>query len=299
MADGGDIADIFVEGTGGVRLHLRGRALDAAGIPVLLVHGLASNAALWDGVAAHLAALGHPVAAVDQRGHGRSAKPDTGYDFATVTSDLVAVASALGWQPASDRRPVVAGQSWGGNVALELAARHPQAARALVLVDGGTIELVDQFADWPTCRAALTPPNFNGTTVGRLRRMLRAAHPDWPPEGIEGTLANFEVLPDGRVSPWLDRRHHMEIVRHMWDHRPSERYPRIGVPVMLIPAEADSVPSARWMGSKRDQVARAEKALPVSLTRWIRGDHDLHAQHPAEVADLVHAAADPSTFNRS
>lgn len=132
-----------------------------AGRPVLAVHGLASNARLWDGVASALVADGHPVAAVDQRGHGLSDKPANGYDFATLTSDLVAVADHLGWVGA--RRPVVAGQSWGANVAVELAARHPDRVAALVLVDGGTIELSGRFADWPTCEAALTPPPLDGT----------------------------------------------------------------------------------------------------------------------------------------
>ncbi|HZZ48199.1 MAG TPA: alpha/beta fold hydrolase, partial [Pseudonocardia sp.] len=40
--------------------------------PVLLVHGMSSNARLWDGVAERLAAAGHPVVAVDLRGHGTS-----------------------------------------------------------------------------------------------------------------------------------------------------------------------------------------------------------------------------------
>ncbi len=43
--------------------------------PFVLVHGLASNARLWDGVATALVAAGHPVFAVDLRGHGRSSKP--------------------------------------------------------------------------------------------------------------------------------------------------------------------------------------------------------------------------------
>ena len=73
-----------------ISLNVRTRALDAAGTPVLLVHGLASNARLWDGVASRLAADGHPVAAVDQRGHGQSDKPDGGYDFATLTEDWLA-----------------------------------------------------------------------------------------------------------------------------------------------------------------------------------------------------------------
>ena len=37
--------------------------------PWLLVHGLASNARLWDGVAWRLAQQGHPVVAVDPRPH--------------------------------------------------------------------------------------------------------------------------------------------------------------------------------------------------------------------------------------
>ena len=42
----------------------------------VLVHGLASNARMWDGVAARLVERGHAAATVDLRGHGRSAKPD-------------------------------------------------------------------------------------------------------------------------------------------------------------------------------------------------------------------------------
>ena len=61
----------------------------------LLVHGLASNARLWDGLAEQLNVSGHQVAIVDQRGHGRSGKPDTGYDFATITSDLAQIADFL------------------------------------------------------------------------------------------------------------------------------------------------------------------------------------------------------------
>ena len=89
---------------------------------VVLVHGLASNARLWDGVATELARRDHPVAAIDLRGHGRSDKPDGGHDGATVADDVALVVDALGWS-----RPAVVGQSWGGNVVVELAHRHPEA----------------------------------------------------------------------------------------------------------------------------------------------------------------------------
>ena len=71
-------------------------------------------------VAEALNAGGHTVVALDQRGHGRSDAPDTGYDLDTAVADLLAAMAALGLD-----RPVVAGQSWGGNVALELGWRRP------------------------------------------------------------------------------------------------------------------------------------------------------------------------------
>src|SRR5438552_3798549 len=96
-------------------------------MPFLLVHGLASNARTWDGVAGRLYEHGHPVTSVDLRGHGMSAKPDDGYDFATLANDLLAVLDDLRWANA-----VVAGQSTGGNLAIELASRAPtRVARAV------------------------------------------------------------------------------------------------------------------------------------------------------------------------
>ncbi len=276
----------------GVVLNVRTRALDNRGPPVLLVHGLASNARLWDGVASRLAARGHPVAAVDQRGHGQSDKPDDGYDFATLTDDLMAVVDRLGWR--GDRIPLAAGQSWGANVVLELAVRHPGATTGTVLVDGGTMELANRFADWPTCEAALAPPQLLGTGAASFETTIRAQHPDWPEEGIQGTLANVEVLPDGTIKPWLSRVHHLIILRHLWEHRPSTRYPLVKVPILLLPAEDPSNP--RWMSVKRDEVTRAGGALDRSVTRWIAGDHDLHAQHPAVVAGLIEDATRPGFF---
>src|SRR5215218_824629 len=129
----------------------------AAGRSFVLVHGLASNARMWDGVAARLAECGHRPLTVDLRGHGRSSKPDAGYEMPTVADDLARLVEVLGLD-----RPIVAGQSWGGNVVLELAARHPDAVGGIVCVDGGWLEPCAVFPTWEACLAALAPPRLAG-----------------------------------------------------------------------------------------------------------------------------------------
>lgn len=254
--------------------------------PVLLVHGLASNARLWDGVAVALSGAGHPVAAVDLRGHGRSAKPDEGYDVPTVAGDVRSLLDALGWE-----RPLVAGQSWGGNVALELAARWPEALGALACVDGGTIELHRRFPDWDACASALRPPPLAGVPRARIEQMLRDTHPDWPESGIQGQLACFEVRADGTVAPWLTLERHLLVLRGLWEHRPSERYGSVSVPTLLLGAEPAAEPSA-WHEQKVVELAQAASAMPAARVEWMRGDHDLHAQHPGAVAALLAGLAD-------
>jgi pimeloyl-ACP methyl ester carboxylesterase len=268
----------MVEVADGVCLCARTHPGD--GVPFLLVHGLASNARLWDGVAHALATAGHHVVTIDQRGHGRSSKPDHGYDFATVVSDLVVLTDALGLH-----RPIAVGQSWGGNVVLELGATHPDAVRAVVAVDGGFIELGSHFHSWEACCQALTPPRLVGTPAERMQRWMREAHPDWPQDGIDGAMANFEVRADGTIAPWLTLERHMMILRALYEHRPSQRYARVAVPMLLVPADTGDV---AWTRDKRTAVDDALAALPDGRVHWFSpADHDIHAQHPVALADVL------------
>ncbi|MGA3058716.1 MAG: alpha/beta fold hydrolase, partial [Candidatus Limnocylindrales bacterium] len=188
----------------------------AQAAPFLLVHGLASNARLWDGVARRLAAAGRTAVAVDLRGHGHSDKPDGGYDFATVSGDLRGLIAALG--PGFDR-PVLVGQSWGGSVVLDFAVRNPDLTRGIVLVDGGLTDLRDAFPTWEICWDRLAPPPLVGLPLSSVEGYFRANHADWPEEGFEGSLSNFEIRPDRTIVPWLSREHHKAILEAMWGQR--------------------------------------------------------------------------------
>jgi pimeloyl-ACP methyl ester carboxylesterase len=265
-------------------LHWEPPEVDETAVPWLLVHGLASNARLWDGVAAQLAAAGHRVVAVDQRGHGRSSKPDHGFDVPTVADDLALLIADLGWE-----RPAVAGQSWGGNVVLELGFRHPAAVRLVTCVDGGFIDLRTRFPEWDDAAAALAPPRLAGTPLDRLEQWLATSAADWPPEGRAGTLANFEVRDDGTVAPWLTFDRHLTVLRGLWEHSPMSRYGAMEVPVLLIVADTGDV---AWTHSKHDAVDAALAALPQGRAVWFRpAHHDVHAQHPVLVAQVLRAAA--------
>jgi len=261
---------------------------EGGGRPVLLVHGLASNSRTWEAVGERLHRLGHPVAAVDLRGHGRSDKPDGGYDFATMGDDLVAAMDSLGYTAIAGRQPVVAGQSTGGNLALDLGHRFPDRVAAVVGVDGGSIELQRQWPDWDDCARTLAPPRLAGLPRSELAARLRSMHPTWSDAGIEASLANFEVFDDGTIRPWLTFDRHMEILRALWAHRPSKLLPDLEIPLHLLLVDAGD----SWSASKRAE-AEGAQAHGVRVRWFVGADHDVHVELPDEVADDLHQVAGP------
>ncbi|MFC4947075.1 alpha/beta fold hydrolase [Pseudonocardia sp. GCM10023141] len=259
-----------------------------SGRPVLLVHGLAANARLWDEVAGHLSAAGHPVLAVDLRGHGSSAAvPDTDTDDPdapakdpthTAASDLAAVCDEQGWAA-----PVVAGHAWGGNVALQLAADRPALVHGLALVDGGWLHLGDQWPNLDDAWGVLAPPQFDGITAELLWSSLRAGHPGWSDDAVSAVLGNLQERDDGTVTPWLERDRHRGILGSMLRHKPRALYALVRCPVLLLAAVGPSTPPR-----KREQLAKAVAALRnAEVVEFPGGDHDLHAQQPERVAELI------------
>ena len=276
--------DANVQLPAGPCLAVRRAGVDQPLRPVLLVHGLASNARLWDGVTRRLGAAGHPTVAVDLRGHGRSEQTTNGYTTRQAADDLAALIRELGW--IGTRAPVVAGQSWGGNVVLDLAARSGAAA-AVALVDGGWIRLAARFPTFAACWDELAPPRLDGMTRTHLAARVSSAQAGWPAQSRAATLACFVETPEGTLRARLTREHHREILRSLWEGDPRPLYPRVGVPAVLLAAAGGE------QDPRREPVLEAARALPDAHARWYVGaHHDLHAQHPEQVsADLQELAA--------
>jgi pimeloyl-ACP methyl ester carboxylesterase len=108
--------------SGGVRIHYTD---EGAGTPVLLVHGLAYAASLeWrrSGLIDALVAQHYRVIALDNRGHGRSAKPHEPEQYgAAMAEDLAALLDHLKLP-----RAHVVGYSMGGFITLKFVVTHPE-----------------------------------------------------------------------------------------------------------------------------------------------------------------------------
>lgn len=236
---------------------------------------------MWDLVAQRLSREGHRVLAVDQRGHGQSEKPDDGFDFDNVTADLKELIDVVGLE-----NPIVAGQSWGGNVVLDLAARYPDLLTGVVLVDGGFIDLQSRpGGDWERISVELQPPDLLGTPRRQMEERMRSFRPDWSEETLEMRLANFETLPDGTVRPWLTKERHMKILRGLWEHRPADVYAKVTAPVLVAVADHGD---AEHRLRQHDQVSPAETGLARVNVRWFFDTaHDIHVHRPLELSEYM------------
>ena len=98
------------------------------GPPLLFISGTGGDLRVKPNVFDGPMAKHFDLVAYDQRGLGRSAKPDVAYTMADYADDAAALMDHLGWESA----PVI-GLSFGGMVAQELVLRHPAKVERLVL----------------------------------------------------------------------------------------------------------------------------------------------------------------------
>ena len=116
----------------GVRLSLE--EAGAGEPPMVFVHGWTCAHSAFAPQVEHFRHT-HRTVAVDLRGHGASDAPEGDYSISLLAEDVAWVGRQLALGPS-----VIVGHSMGALVAVELAARHPEAVAALVLVDSAPIE---------------------------------------------------------------------------------------------------------------------------------------------------------------
>jgi pimeloyl-ACP methyl ester carboxylesterase len=112
---------------------------DAAGFPVILLHGFPDDAHAYDEVAPVLAKAGYRALAVYLRGYGPTRFVDATVprtaEQAAIGQDVIDFADALKLP-----RFAVAGFDWGGRAACVASALHPDRVRAAVLIGGYSIQ---------------------------------------------------------------------------------------------------------------------------------------------------------------
>src|SRR6185369_2645631 len=112
---------------------------NAAGFPVILLHGFPDDVHAWDDVTPPLVKVGHRVLTPYLRGFGPTRFRDTASprmaEQAAIGQDVVDFADALKLQ-----RFALVGFDWGGRASSIAAALHPDRVRAAVLIGGSTIQ---------------------------------------------------------------------------------------------------------------------------------------------------------------
>ncbi|MEY3367568.1 MAG: hypothetical protein RI973_723 [Bacteroidota bacterium] len=99
------------------------------GEPVLILHGLFGTLDNWQTMARQLA-QDYTVYILDQRNHGRSPHADT-HDYPEMAEDLLRFMEQH-WMYSG---ACVIGHSMGGKTAMQLALKHPELVKKLVVVD--------------------------------------------------------------------------------------------------------------------------------------------------------------------
>lgn len=178
----------FVEWRG-LQVHLRDEGPRDDPMPIVLLHGTSASLHTWDGWADALK-TGRRVIRMDLPGFGLTGPmPDGDYRLQQYVRFVVGVMDQMGVQQA-----VLAGNSFGGNLAWKLAVDHPERVGKLVLVDA---------AGYPD-DAQSVPIGFKLAQIDALRPLLEST---LPRSMVESSVRNVYGDPS-RVTPELVDRYY-------------------------------------------------------------------------------------------
>ncbi|GIJ70938.1 alpha/beta fold hydrolase [Virgisporangium ochraceum] len=223
---------------------------------LLLLHGLGATADVWTGLAGHLD--GAAWVAPDLPGHGGS-PPLPAYSFAAVAEAVAGLVDPRG--------TVVVGHSFGGVVALHLAARP--GVRAVV---GVGIKV--QWTGEELARAAALagrPAQTFATRAEAVRRHLRVA-------GLDGLVDPDDPSLDAAVTATGDG----------WRTTFDPAAFGVGEPGMAALLAAATVPVTLARGELDPMVSDAQLAALVPEPVTLPGlGHNAHVEDPAALLPLL------------
>ena len=127
--------------TNGIQLHV---VEAGAGFPVVFAHGFPELSYSWRHQLPAVAAAGYHAIAPDQRGYGRSSRPEPieDYDIIHLTDDLLGILDDLGAE-----RAVFVGHDWGSMVAWQMSVLHPDRTAGVV---GMSVPFIPRGPEPPT-----------------------------------------------------------------------------------------------------------------------------------------------------
>ncbi len=208
------------------------------------------------------------ILAYDQRGLGQTSIPEGPYTMADYGNDAAALLAARGWDSC-----LVMGISFGGMVAQELAIRHPERVRRLVLActssggAGGASIPFDELAQLEGEARVQRQIEMMDTRWDAARRSERAAEYKLMVDAMSGHLRLGQQSPEAARGAALQleaRRHH-----DTWD-----RLVTIACPTLVCGGRYDGIAPPQNSARLAAQIPGAELAL-------FDGGHGFLWQDPA------------------
>jgi pimeloyl-ACP methyl ester carboxylesterase len=265
----------------GVRLHWLEWAPSGTPEPpaILLLHGLSSNARYWERVARRM--TNRRLVALDQRSHGLSDAPPTGYGLDVLAADAGHAIRELGLN-----RPVVVGHSWGGTVALEVGATPAKPVSGVALMDGPIASMSERIT-WEDASRMMQPPlpryrSFEEASEASRQVLGEAWGEDLQPF-VKGGLRR-----DG--DSWvltLTAPVRLQILGQLYRFRPEVALAAIDAP-LLVGLAANGTAMRAW---KEEGARRMQEVRPDADIRWYESRHDIPLIRPDEVSTDLEALA--------
>ena len=255
-----------------------------SGEPVVALHGLASSCHWYDLVIPYLTDS-FKVVALDQRAHGQTGQPSTGYDWDTLAADVVSALDQMGIE-----RAAILGHSWGGSVALSVAALHPDRVSALALIDGG-FSAGPRSPDmtWEDFKARLSPRDIYGPAGRYLGALQRQFDHCWCDELEHMVMSMVGINADGTTYERLQPGNHEQVLWAMWSDPTHQKLPQVQCPTLIVAGERRPRDGNEELLRRREeQVSSAQSVIPDCQVAWIAdSSHDIGYEKPKELADAL------------